>query len=382
MAIRMNVLALNVGSSSIKIHLYEMEERQPIAPPRPRWTASAAWDGTTAVLERLLADLPDASSIDAAGHRVVQGGAEFREPVLITPAVRQAIERIAEIAPVHNARACAVIDAASRMLDGVPHVAVFDTAFHATLPPAAYTYPGPYDWLARGIRRYGFHGLNHQYAAMRASEMLQVPVESLRIVTCHLGSGCSLCAIRNGVSTDTTMGFTPLEGLMMASRSGSIDPGILLHLLRREGMTIDELDHTLNQESGLKGISGISPDVRDILAAAEGNERARLALDIFAHRLRSAIGSMAVSAGGLDVLVFSGGIGENAPAIRTAACDGLEFLGVRLDQERNAAQEAGDRPIEYRDSRVRVLIVKAQEEWQIAKECWRLLGSSNRLQRE
>ncbi len=320
---------------------------------------------------------------DAIGHRIVHGGRAYRETTRITAEVRQAIADQAEIAPSHSRLELEAIDLAARVFGkDKPQVAVFDTAFHATLEPAAYVYPGPHEWLEQGIRRFGFHGISHQYAARKTALMLARPdpeiprgVEeassdfaatrdrlrrteaaalrqqwrihptSLRIVTCHLGNGCSLAAIRGGVCVDTTMGFTPLEGLMMGTRSGSLDPGILIYLLRHRRYSADELDGILNQQSGLLGLSGVSGDMREILAAmAQGNARAQLAFDVYAHRLCQGVGSMLASLGGLDALVFTGGVGENCARLREKVARRLEFLGLELDKAANEAQ-SGDRDI-------------------------------------
>jgi acetate kinase len=264
----------------------------------------------------------------------------------------------------------------------VPQIAVFDTGFHRTMPLSAKTYPGPYEWFEQGIRRYGFHGINHQYCAQRAAQLLGKNLNSLKLVTCHLGNGCSLAAIREGRSVDTTMGFTPLEGLMMGTRSGSVDPGILTYLMRQRQLSGQQLDEILNQKSGLLGISGISSDMREILAASKnGNEptkqvRAKLALEIYVHRLRSGIGSMIAVLGGVDAVVFTAGVGENSPEVRAAACDNFAFLGVKLDQAKNAQSALDndrDNDISAPDVSVRVLVIHAQEDWMIARECWNLL---------
>jgi acetate kinase len=264
------------------------------------------------------------------------------------------------------------VRACRRLIPHAQQVAVFDTAFHHTLPPAACVYPGPYAWFEHGIRRYGFHGISHESAAHRAATLLQRPLPDLRLITCHLGNGCSLAAVSGGVSVDTTMGFTPLEGLMMGNRSGSVDPGILVYLLRHGSVSADELDVTLNRRSGLLGVSGVSEDMREVLKAADaGNTRASLALDIYVHRLRQAIAAMAASLAGVDAIVFTGGVGENAPVIRSRAGAGLGFLGVRLDEPANRANGL-DGNIAAPDSAVAVLIVAAQEDWAIAAAAWRL----------
>jgi acetate kinase len=286
--------------------------------------------------------------------------------------VKTAIARLAELAPAHNPANLEGIVAIEQVLGAVPQVAVFDTAFHAQIPEMAAIYPGPYEWFEEDIRRYGFHGISHQYCAARAAEILDRDLNELRLVTCHLGNGCSLAAIRGGRSLNTTMGFTPLEGLMMGSRSGSIDPGLLLHLLRQPNCSVDRLDRILNQESGLKGISGLSSDLREILTAmAQGNARAQLAFDTYVHSLRCHIGAMLASLGGLDVLVFTAGVGEHAAQLRGAACEAFAFLGLKLDQEKNS-QSRLDWDIAAPDSTVRVLVIHTEEDWEIARECWKL----------
>jgi acetate kinase len=312
------------------------------------------------------------SDIDVVGHRVVHGGLEFEQSTFVTAEVKAAIARLGELAPAHNPANLEGIVAIEQILGAVPQAAVFDTAFHAQMPEMAAIYPGPYEWLEQDIRRYGFHGISHQYCAARAAEILDRDLKDLRLVTCHLGNGCSLAAIRGGRSVNTTMGFTPLEGLMMGSRSGSIDPGLLLHLLRQPNYSVDKLDHILNQESGLEGVSGISSDLREILAAmGQGNSRAQLAFDAYVHSLRSHIGAMLASLGGWDALAFTAGVGEHAAAVRAAACEAFAFLGLKLDSEKNA-QSRLDWDIAAPDSTVRVLVIHTQEDWEIARECWKL----------
>lgn len=408
----MKILVLNAGSSSQKSALYEVGETLPKQAPEPLWQAYVEWSGKDAsaklvamtatgaraerespagdrdaiiraMLETLWSGptrvIRDGSEIGVVGHRVVHGGPDFSESARVTPEVRAAIERLAEFAPLHNPPNLEGIAAIERALGDVPQVAVFDTAFHAHLPEVAKVYPGPYAWYEQGIRRYGFHGTSHQYCAERAAALLGRDPASLRLITCHLGSGCSLAAIRDGRSVDTTMGFTPLEGLMMGSRSGSVDPGILTYLLREKGATAESLDDTLNHQSGLKGISGISSDIRDVLAARErGNARAALAFDLFVYRLRLGIGAMLAALGGANALVFTGGIGEHVAAVRSAACAALGYAGVALDEERNAASPV-DADVASEQSRVRVLVIHTEEDWMIARDCWRLMreGSSN-----
>jgi acetate kinase len=255
----------------------------------------------------------------------------------------------------------------------VRQIAVFDTGFHSQLPEPAFVYPGPYEWLEKGIRRYGFHGINHQYCAERAAQLLGKELRSLKLVTCHLGNGCSLAAIQDGHSVDTTMGFTPLEGLMMGTRSGSVDPGILTYLMRQGNSTGEQLDELLNKKSGLLGISGSSGDMREIVASMKaGDARAKLAFDIFVHRLRSGIGAMIAVLGGMDALIFSAGIGENSAEVRAAACAGFGHLKLELDPAKNAETLVHDHDISSGESGVRVPVIRAEEDWAIARDCWKL----------
>jgi len=313
------------------------------------------------------------AEIDVVGHRVVHGGPKYAEPVLLTPEVKSGIAAVSAFAPLHNRAELEGVEIIERLLGPVPQVAVFDTGFHRRMSPAAAVYPGPYQWFESGIRRYGFHGINHQYCAARAAHLLGRDLHSLRLVTCHLGNGCSLAAIQEGRSIDTTMGFTPLEGLMMGTRSGSVDPGILTYLMREGRLHAKEIDDVLNKESGLLGISGISGDMREILASVKrSHSRAKLAFDIYVHRLRAGIGAMIAVLGGIDVLVFSAGVGENSVEVRDAACEQLAFLGLKLDATANS-QRRPDADIATPDSAVRALIIRAQEDWAIARECWRLM---------
>ncbi|MEG4058644.1 MULTISPECIES: acetate kinase [unclassified Microcoleus] len=401
----MKILVLNAGSSSQKSCLYELNDVLPDRPPQPLWEAQIDWnhregvaqlkvetasgteqeeefasDSREAAISRMLETLwqgktqviNSLNEIDIVGHRVVHGGQDYQQSTLISPDVKEVIARLSVFAPVHNPVNLEGIEALEKILPNRPQVAVFDTAFHAQLPPAAFVYPGPYEWLENGIRRYGFHGISHQYCARRAAQLLNRDLSDLRLISCHLGNGCSLAAIRGGWSVDTTMGFTPLDGLMMGSRSGAIDPGIIIHLLRREDLTSEKLDNILNRNSGLKGISGVSSDMRQIGdAIAEGNERAQLALDIYIHRLRAGIGAMLASLGGLDALIFTAGVGENSAVVRSAACEAFGFMGLKLDGEKNQ-QSPVDEDIAAVDSAVRILVIHTQEDWEIARECWKL----------
>src|SRR4029453_15821266 len=316
------------------------------------------------------------AEIDVVGHRVVHGGPKYEEPVLLTSEVKSGIAKVSAFAPLHNRAELEGMEVIEKLLGPVPQVAVFDTGFHRRMPQAAAVYPGPYQWFESGIHRYGFNGINHQYCAARAAQLLRRDVNSLKLVTCHLGNGCSLAAIREGHSIDTTMGFTPLDGLMMGTRSGSIDAGILTYLMREGRLHAREIDHVLNNESGLLGISGISGDMREIVASLkQDHPRAKLAFDIYVHRLQAGIGAMVAVLGGVDGLVFTAGVGENSVEVREAACKQLGFLGLKLDDAANA-QRSPDRDIATPDSAIRVLIIRAQEDWAIAQECWHLMGGS------
>jgi acetate kinase len=402
----MKILVLNSGSSSQKSCLYDIEDTLPEHPPAPAWEGKIEWDGDRAEIQaqdsqgahlkdsvqvasrsHAIGQLLDTlwngklravsapSEIDVVGHRVVHGGQELKEATCISPAVKAAIAHMSAFAPLHNRAEMEGIEIIEQRMGNVLQVAVFDTGFHSRLPDAAAVYPGPFEWLAQGIRRYGFHGINHQYCAERTAQLLGKDLRSLKLITCHLGNGCSLAAIRDGRSVDTTMGFTPLEGLMMGTRSGSVDPGILTYLMREGHFTEQQLDELLNTKSGLLGISGISSDMRQIVAAMkDGHPRAKLAFDIFVHRLQAGIGAMIAVLGGIDALVFTAGIGENSPEVRAAACANFGFLGLKLDAAKNARSPA-DQDISFSDSAVRVLIVRAQEDWAIARDCWRLASA-------
>lgn len=377
----MKILVLNAGSSSVKCWYADVAAPLPPEAPKPLWSAqlnpnSGAWiDALLAVLEPLWSIQPP-QGIDIVGHRVVHGGSQYRQTTWITPEVREAIAGQEEFAPAHNRFELEAIRRIGALLGPrARQAAVFDTGFHSTLEPHAYVYPGPYEWLDRGVRRFGFHGISFQYAARRASQLLGR--ENARLLMCHLGNGASLAAVRGMKCLDTTMGFTPLEGLMMGSRSGSVDPGILIYLLRRAGAiesrsAAGDLDRILNQESGLKGVSGLSGDMREIQAAAAGGHpRAKLAIDIYIHRLCREAGGMIAVLGGLDAIVFTGGVGENSPAIREALCGQLAFLGIDLDPDKNAHPYL-DQDVGSHGSSVRVLVVHAEEEWEIARECFLL----------
>ncbi len=396
----MKVLILNAGSSSHKSCLYDLTTHLPATPPAPLWEATIDWSGSGRLVakanqvrqeQQLTADdraqaialmlatltagdtavLASWDEIDIVGHRVVHGGADYSQPARVDTAVKTAIRDLCDLAPAHNPINLAGIEAIEDLLGDIPQLAVFDTAFHQQMPTAARAYPLPYEWYERGIRRYGFHGISHGYCAERAAQVLGWPLDSLRLITCHLGNGCSLAAIRDGRSIDTTMGFTPLEGLMMGSRSGSLDPAIALYLQRAHGFTPEQVDRLLNKDSGLKGIAGGTGDLRAVLAAREqGDERAQLAFEMYVHSLRRGIGAMFGVLGGLDVLVFAGGIGENSPPVRAAVCAGLAGLGLSLDTAANQDRPR-DRDIATAASAVRVLVIATAEDWAIAQACHR-----------
>lgn len=398
----MKILVLNSGSSSQKSALFELDANGSADPVQPLWEGKLEWDGNKeslvirnsqaktireqketpaedrqASVESLLRNLwrgPCAvltapPEVDVVGHRIVHGGQKLTQPVVIDTQVKQSIAEVSAIAPLHNKAGLQGIELIETLLPGKRQIAVFDTGFHRTLPQQATVYPGPYEWWERGIRRYGFHGINHQYCGKRAAQMLRRDVSSLKIVSCHLGNGCSLAAIDGGKSVDTTMGFSPLDGIMMGTRGGSIDPGILIHLMRTDHTDANQFDSMLNRQSGLLGISGVSSDMRDVLEAARGgNQRAKLAFDIFIHRLQSGIAAMAASLGALDAIIFTAGIGENSSEVRNATCAKLGFLGVQIDNGKNSSAKP-DVDITAQNSAVRVLVIRAQEDWAIAREC-------------
>jgi acetate kinase len=369
------ILVLNAGSSSLKLGLFDGTGEEQLTQRQMSWDIDAA-PGYDVALRHMVTGI-DTSHIAAVGHRVVHGGAQFTTGVLLNPVAHVEIEALTALAPLHNGPALAVIDDVAGMLPGVPQVAAFDTAFHATLPPRAYLYALPYDWHEQwGVRRFGFHGLSHAYCAARAAALLGQPLEHLKLVTCHLGSGCSLAAIDRGRSIATTMGFTPLDGLVMATRPGAVDPGILTYLLAEDHLTLAALEEALYQQSGLKGISGRSGDMRLILAArAAGDARAALAFDLYVERLREGIGAMAAALAGIDALVFTGGVGEHAAEVRTAACAGFDWIGLALDDAANAAA-APDAVISTPDAAVRVVVLHTREELMIARETARVLHAA------
>lgn len=361
------ILVVNAGSSSLKLRVLDAADAVVATAdlPAPRGSTDAG------VIAGAVAGF---GAIRAVGHRIVHGGTRYSGPVLLDEEVEANLRALTDLAPLHQPKSLAALAAVNAVLPSVPAVACFDTAFHAGMPAAATTYAIPPEWRKRwALRKYGFHGLSHAYASRRAAEMLARPVESLRIVTCHLGAGASLAAIRGGRSVDTTMGFTPLDGLVMATRSGSIDPGLVLWLEEHVRMPPAELASTLEHRSGLLGLAGTA-DMRAILAAeAAGDEAATLAIGVYLHRLRASIAAMVAALGGLDVLVFTGGVGENAPAIRERVAADLAYLGVALDPAANAAAH-GDAEIGAVGAPVRALVIGAREDLEIVREVRAVLG--------
>jgi acetate kinase len=365
----LRVLVVNAGSSSLKLTLLGPNDET--LAERELQTSQSTIDERELqhALDRGLGDA------DAVGHRIVHGGERFCDAVLIDAEVEAELRSLVDLAPLHQPKSLAALDAVSAQLPHLPAVACFDTAFHATLPAAARTYALPAAWRERwGVRRYGFHGLSHAWVARRVPELVARPAAELRIVSCHLGAGASLCAIASGRSLDTTMGFTPLEGLVMATRSGSIDPGLLLWLLERTGLSERQLAHALEHESGMLGLAGTA-DMREIISrAAVGDRVAELALDVYVHRLRAGIAAMAASLGGVEAVAFTGGVGEGSSEIRRRAVEGLEFLGVAIDADRNES-EAADADVSEAGARGTTLVVHAREDLEIARQCRITLGS-------
>jgi len=364
------VLVLNAGSSSLKWSLLDAATERAEAQGEEPWTGGR--EAARAALDRLrrLPAVSAASAAWAIGHRLVHGGRRFRDTVRLDEATRQALADLAEIDPLHTGRALDLVDASFAAFPGLPQIAAFDTSFHATIPDAAAVYPVPYEWTRDwGVRRFGFHGLSVAYAVRRTRELLGTLPG--RLVVCHLGSGCSVTAVADGRSVDTTMGFTPLEGVMMGTRSGSLDPGLLLYLQRQHGLDALQLEDVLNHRSGLLGVSGVSGDLRQVLAAMDGgDERARLAYGIFVHSLRRALGAMAGVLGGVDAVVFTGGIGEHSARVRRDVAPALAFAGLTVD----GAETGGDALVSAPGSSLRALVITAREDLTVLAEARRVLG--------
>jgi len=400
----MNILVLNSGSSSVKYQMFDPEKKQRLAKgvverigmagamlthqPYDREEIRLSGEildhkvAIEYVLSILLSKnhgvIKDKSEIAAVGHRVVHGGEAFSESQLITSDVIKEIARCMDYAPLHNPTNLKGIRATQALLPDAPQVAVFDTAFHQTMPNQAYMYGLPYVLYKRhGIRRYGFHGTSHLYVSVRLSELTGKPLEQQKVITCHLGNGCSVAAIKEGKSIDTSMGFTPLEGLLMGTRSGDLDPAIVLHIMNKEELAMHEANTMLNKHSGIQGLSGISSDMREIEEEYEENNRARLAFNVFCYRIKKYIGSYAAAMGGVDNIVFTGGIGENSSMVREHVLNELDFLGIQLDDKRNQAEEKGEREVSGKESRVKVFVIPTNEELVIALDTMRIISQKN-----
>ena len=397
--IKTKILVCNAGSSSFKFSFFDAEDEVLLAEGGIDWLRKPTRllfrqadrpeiredlklekhaDAVVRILEYLQAGqsaaLDSLEDLRAVGHRIVHGGNRYSSAVLITAEVKRTIEELTELAPLHNPASLDGITAVEQALPKVPQVAAFDTAFHASLSEAARTYPVPKKWTREwGIRRYGFHGLSHSYCTGQAAKMLGRP--SLRLVIAHLGNGASLSAVRDGICIDTSMGFTPMEGLMMATRSGTIDPGIVIYLLRHKGLDVNTLDEALNYESGLLGISGTSSDLRQLLSELPHNRDARLAVDVYVHRIVQTVGAMAATLGGIDALVFTAGVGEGSSEIRKRVCEKLKYLGLELDPAANETCKP-DADIGTPASKARILIIATREDLTIMRETRRLVASS------
>ncbi|QDR80416.1 acetate/propionate family kinase [Sporomusa termitida] len=391
----MKVLVVNCGSSSIKYQLVNMLDESVLAKglveriglegavlthqPEGKNKVIINADitnhsiGIKLVIEALTAAehgvIDSMKEIAAVGHRVVHGGEKFADSVLITPAVMTVLEECIEMAPLHNPPNIMGINACAEIMPGIPQVAVFDTAFHQTMPKYAFLYALPYEAYEKyGIRRYGFHGTSHKYVSQQAAELMGEHVTNLRIITCHLGNGASIAAIKHGKCIDTSMGFTPLEGLVMGTRSGGIDPAIIPFLMKKENMTTDQVDNYLNKKSGVLGVSGVSSDFRDIEDAANsGNERSELALEMFAYRVRKFIGSYVAAMGGVDAIVFTAGLGENSISMRDKISNGLEYLGTRIDPDKNNVRGKAQE-ISVEGAKVKIFVIPTNEELVIARD--------------
>lgn len=400
----MKILILNSGSSSVKYQLLEMPDGTRMASgnvarigmseavlthkpyDRPEVKISGEILDHIMAIEYVVTMLlspnhgviKDRSEIEAIGHRVVHGGETFANSALIDGEVIAKIRECIELAPLHNPHNLRGINACKKILPNIPQVAVFDTALYSKMPKYAFIYPLPYILYKKyQIRRYGFHGMSHFYVARRASQILERPKESMKVITVHLGNGCSMSAHDKGIAVDTSMGFTPLEGLVMGTRCGDIDPAIILNIMGREELSLHEANTLLNKHSGLQGISGISSDMRDILKEVEsGNELAKLALEIYCYRIRKYIGAYAAAMGGLDCIVFTAGVGENSPRVREMSCQGLEFLGIEIDLGKNAEAVRKEKVISTDSSRVKVMAVPTNEELIIAEDTYQLVSGA------
>ncbi|QCD35842.1 acetate/propionate family kinase [Muribaculum gordoncarteri] len=392
----MNILVLNCGSSSVKYKLINVDDKKTLAEGGVEkigipgsFLKFRLPDGSKKVIEEVIPDhrkaimdilniltdptygcISSFKEIDAVGHRVVHGGEKFNKSVLINDEVIEKIKECYDVAPLHNPVNMAGIDAITELMPGVPQVAVFDTAFHQTMPAEAYMYALPYEIYTKySVRRFGFHGTSHRYVARRVCDFLGVPYENQRIITCHIGNGGSITAVKDGKSIDTSMGLTPVEGLMMGTRVGDVDPGALTFIMDKEHLDTKQLSNLINKKSGVLGISGISSDMRDIDAAiAEGNERAKLALDMYIYRIIKYIGAYTAVLNGVDIIVFTGGVGENQQPLRKAVCEHLSYLGVKIDDAVNASSRGEEKVISAADSKVKVVVIPTDEELMIARD--------------
>lgn len=396
----MKILVVNCGSSSLKYQLYDMENETVMAKGlverigidgsvlthrvegRDKYIVQTPMKDHKDAIQLVLDTLTDKehgvisspSEISAVGHRIVHGGEKYSSSVKIDADVMKELEEVSKLAPLHNPPSIIGINACMELMPETPMTAVFDTSFHQTMPPVAYMYALPYEmYETDAIRRYGFHGTSHKYVSLRAAEILGKDINELKMVTCHLGNGSSLTAVKEGKSVDTSMGFTPLAGLMMGTRTGDMDPAIVTYLMNEKGLSSKEVDTIMNKKSGVLGISGVSSDFRDIEAAAEkGNERAKLALDMFYYKVKRYIGSYSAAMGGIDVIVFTAGLGENSPDARIEILKGLEFLGFEIDTEKNNFR-GEERVISKEGSKVQVLVVPTNEELMIARDTKELI---------
>lgn len=398
----MKILVLNCGSSSIKYKLFDMEAQNVMAQGGIEkiglpgsFLKLTAPSGEKVILEH---DFPEHTSgiefifdvltkgeyavisslqdIDAVGHRVVHGGEKFNQSMLITDDVIRNVNECIALAPLHNPPNLLGIEAVSKLAPSMPQVAVFDTAFHQTMPAKAFMYAIPYEYYTKyGVRRYGFHGTSHRYVSKRACDILGLDYGKQRIITAHIGNGGSIAAIKNGQCVDTTMGLTPLEGLMMGTRSGDVDPSVVTFLMQKEGMTAEQMNNVLNKKSGILGVSGVSSDMRELTAAARsGNERAKLTMDMYHYRVKKYIGAFAAALGGVDVIVFTGGVGENQSIAREAICEDMEYMGISIDKDVNNEIHGVEALISKPDSKVKVIVVPTDEEWMIASDTIRCIS--------
>jgi acetate kinase len=400
----MNILVINCGSSSVKYTFFDMQDERRLVKgsveciglPEAYFKHQSAGEAEikepckaknhSEAVELIIKNLTnpqhkiinDISEIAAVGHRIVHGGDKFSHSVPVNDSVKSDIKSLFVLAPLHNPHHYGGIEAVENLLPGVPQVVVFDTAFHQTIPDYAFFYGLPYNLYQKyNIRRYGFHGTSHNYVAGRAAKLLGKPLEECDLITSHLGNGCSICAIKKGKSIDTSMGFTPLEGLVMGTRCGDLDPAIIVHLMSAEKLTAENLNVLLNEKSGLYGISGLTNDLRTILkAAAAGSDRARLALNVFCYRVKKYISSYFGVLNGADAIVFTAGIGENSPTIREKSLEHMDALGVKLDAELNGTNSSEERIISGPDSKVKIMVIPTNEELMIARETLKVLTNN------